>query len=76
MPHVERDRLQHVVAQSARVVELRGRDADAFLPDLGGAGIVGAVSGAADVVLMRAVDGPEDELPSQNTGRSTVRSGR
>ena len=43
------------------VVEPQRRDADAFLPDLGRAGVVGAVRGAADVALMRAVDRPEHQ---------------
>ena len=58
---VQDDRLEHVGAQRAGVVELERRDPDALLPDLGRAGVVGAVGGAADVALMRAVDRPERE---------------
>ena len=45
-----------------RLVELERRDAQALLPDLGGRGVVGAMRGAADVALVRAVDGPEQPL--------------
>ena len=61
MAHVEHDHLVDVVAPLAAVVELQRRNADAFLPDLGRAGVVGAVRGAADVALVRAVDRPERE---------------
>jgi hypothetical protein len=57
--HVGRHHLQHVVPEHAAVVELERGDANAFLPDLGGARVVGAVGGAADVMLVRPVDGPE-----------------
>ena len=59
MAHVEHDHLVDVLAPLALLVEHQRRDADAFLEDLGGAGVVGAVRGAADVALMRAVDRPE-----------------
>ena len=59
MAHVGRQHLQHVAPHHAAVVEPQRRDADALLPDLGGAGVVGAVRGAADVALVRAVDRPE-----------------
>ncbi len=59
VPHVGRHHLQHVVAQLAAVVELERGDADPFLPDLGGARVVGPVGRAADVVLVRPVDRPE-----------------
>ena len=61
MAHVEHDHLVDVLAPLALLVELQRRDADAFLVDLGGAGVVGAVRGAADVALVRAVDRPEGQ---------------
>ena len=72
MTHVEHDHLVHVVAQSAPVVEPQRRDAQALLPDLGREGVVGAVGGAADVALVRAVDRPEREpvaVEHRNEGR-------
>ena len=64
-------------AQPALLVELERRDADALLPDLGGGRVVGAVGGAADVALVRAVDRPEQPGASpSNTGTKAVRSGR
>ena len=59
---VQRQQIEQVVAQPAGLVELDRRDAQALLPDLGRAGIVGAMGGAADVALMRAHDGPEQAL--------------
>ena len=59
MAHIEHDHLVDVLAPLALLVELQRRNADAFLVDLGGAGVVGAVRGAADVALVRAVDRPE-----------------
>ena len=56
---VQRQQIEQVVAQLAGFVEFDRRDAQSFLIDLGGAGIVGAMGGAADVALMRAHDGPE-----------------
>ena len=61
MADVEDDHLEHIGAQPALIVELERRDADALLPDLGGARVVGAMGGAADVALMRAVDRPEGQ---------------
>ena len=57
---VEDDHLVDVVSPLALVVELERRYPEPLLPDLGGGGIVGAVRGAADVALVRAVDRPED----------------
>ena len=37
--HIERDHVQHVVAQPAGLVQLDRRDPQAFLPDLGGIGL-------------------------------------
>ena len=59
MAHVGHQHFQHVAPHRAAVVEAQRRDADALLPDLGGAGVVGTVGGAADVALVRAVDRPE-----------------
>ena len=61
MAHIEHDHLVDVLAPLALLVELQRRYADAFLVDLGGAGVVGPVRGAADVALVRAVDRPEDK---------------
>ena len=61
MAHIEHDHLVDVSRRTPSVVELQRRDADALLPDLGRAGVVGAVRGAADVALVRAVDRPEDQ---------------
>ena len=61
MADVQDDHLEHVGAQAAFLVELERRDADALLPDLGGARVVGAVRRAADVALVRTVDRPEGE---------------
>ena len=63
------EHVEQVVAQRAGLVEADGRDAQAFLPDLGGAGIVAAMRGAADVALVRAHDGPEQAaLAPSKTG--------
>ena len=59
MPHVQHDQVEHVLAQPARLIEPERRNPDALLPDLGGRRVVGAVRGAADVALMRAIDRPE-----------------
>ena len=48
-------------AQPPRLVQPERRNPDALLPDLGGARVVGAVRGAADVALVRAVDRPEGQ---------------
>jgi hypothetical protein len=53
--------LEHVVAQGAGLVELERRDAQALLPDLRRPRVVRAVRGAADVALVGAVDGPEEQ---------------
>jgi hypothetical protein len=42
-------------------VELQGGDPDAFLPDLGRAGIIRAVGGPTDIALMGSINRPEDE---------------
>jgi len=68
MAHVEHDHLVDVLAPRALVVQLQGRDAQAFLEDLGGTRVVGAVRGAADVALVRAVDGPEDQAVAVEHG--------
>ena len=59
---VERQQIEQVVAQLAGLVELDRRNAQAFLKDLGGGGIIGAMGGAADIALVRAHDGPEQPL--------------
>ena len=59
MADIGHQHLQHVASHRAAVVEPQRRDANSLLPDLGGGGIVGAVRGAADVALVRAVDRPE-----------------
>ena len=61
MAHIEHDHLVDVLAPLALLVELQRRNADAFLEDLGRAGVVGSVRGAADVALVRAVDRPEHQ---------------
>ena len=66
--------LHDVAPQLAALVEPQRRDADALLPDLGGAGVVGAVRGAADVALVRAVDRPEHAACRRRTPART-RSG-
>ena len=60
--HVEREQVEQILARPAGLVESDRRNAQAFLPDLGGAGIVGAMGGAADIALMGAHDGPEQPL--------------
>ena len=62
MADIGRDHLHHVAPHLAAVVKLQRRDAQAFLPDIGGAGVIGAVRGAADVALVRPVDRPETRL--------------
>ena len=69
MPDVGRHHVHDVVAQGARVIELERRDADALLPDLGRPRVVGAVSGPADVALVRAVDGPEGQAIAHEDGQ-------
>ena len=53
---------EHIAPHLAAVVEPQRRDANPFLPDFRGGGVVGAVRGAADVALVRAVDRPEQRL--------------
>ena len=62
MAHVGHQHFQHVTPHRAAVVKAQWRDADALLPDLGGAGVVGTMGGAADVALVRAIDRPEHRL--------------
>ena len=59
---VQRQQIEQVLARPAGLVEPDRRDAQPFLPDLGGAGIVGAMGGAADIAVMGADDGPEQAL--------------
>ncbi len=59
---VQRDHVEHVVAQPSGLVELHRRDAQALLVDFRRHRIVGAVRRAADVALVRAHDGPEQPL--------------
>jgi hypothetical protein len=59
---VQRDHVEHVLAQPTGLVELHWRNAQAFLVDLGRHRIVGAVGRAADIALMRAHDRPEQPL--------------
>ena len=59
---VQREQIEQIVAQLSGLVELDRRNAQAFLKDLGGRRIVGAMGGAADVALMGAHDGPEQAL--------------
>ena len=74
--HVQRQHIEDVLARPAGFRELDRRDPQAFLPNLGGAGIIGAMGGAADIALMGADDGPEQALVASETGTKTVRSGR
>src|SRR5882724_12379654 len=57
--NVQRQQVEQIVAQPSRFVELDRRNTQSFLPDLGRAGIIAAMRGAADVALVRANDGPE-----------------
>jgi hypothetical protein len=57
--HVGRNHLKEVSAHLAAVVEPQWRDAQPFLPDVGRRSIIGAVGGATDIALMRAVDRPK-----------------
>ncbi len=59
MAHIGRDHLEDVAAHLAAIIKPQRGDADAFLPDVGGGGVVGAVRRAADIALMGAVDRPE-----------------
>ncbi len=59
MAHIGGDHLEEVAAHLAAIVEPQRGDADAFLPDVGRGGVVGAVRRAADIALMRPVDRPE-----------------
>ena len=68
MADVEHDHLVDVLAPHAPVVEFQRRNAQALLADLGRAGVVGAVRGAADVALVRAVDRPEHEAVAVEDG--------
>ena len=58
---VQRQHLQDVLAQDAVLREAHGREAQALVPDFRGGGVVGAMRRAADVGVMRAVDGPEHQ---------------
>ena len=57
--HIGCDHFEQVATHLAAVVEPQWGDPQALLPDIGRRSIVGAVSGAADVALMRAVDRPK-----------------
>src|SRR3977135_1570445 len=57
--NIQSQQIEQIVARPPALVELDGRNAQSFLPDLGGRGIVAAIRRAADVALMRADDGPE-----------------
>ena len=59
MAHVEHDHLVDVFATLAFLVELQRWDTNTLLVDLGGAGVVGTVRGAADIALVGAIDRPE-----------------
>src|SRR5262245_27668965 len=61
MAHIEYDHLVDVIAPATLLVKLEGRNAQAFLIDLGSAGVIGAVRGTADITLVRAVDRPEHQ---------------
>ena len=50
-----------VLAELAPVVEAKRGDPEALLPDLGGGRVVGSVGGPADVRVVGAVQGPEQE---------------
>src|SRR6267142_4735038 len=57
--NVQRQEIEQIVAQLSGFVELDRRDAQSLLINLGRAGVIGAVGGAADITLMRAHDGPQ-----------------
>ena len=59
---VERDQVEQILAELSGLIKFYRRDAQAFLIDLGGRRVVGAMGGAADVALMRAHDGPQQPL--------------
>ena len=59
--HVERQHLEQVLPQHAGLGEAHRRQAQAFLPDLGGAGVVAAMGGAADIGVVRAHHRPEQQ---------------
>ena len=60
---VEQQQLPEVVAHFATLEQFQRWQADAFMEDLGGLGIVGAGRAATDVGLMRPVAGPGRQLP-------------
>ena len=55
---IQSQQIEQVVAQLARFIEPDRRNAEALLPDFGGARVIAAMGRAADVALMRAHDGP------------------
>src|SRR5229473_413534 len=57
--NVQRQQVEQIVAQPASLVQLDRGNAQPLLKNLGGAGIVAAMGGTADVALVRAHDGPE-----------------
>ncbi len=52
VPDVERQKVEHAIAQPPAFHELQGRDAQSFLIDLVGGGIVATMSCAANVIVM------------------------
>jgi hypothetical protein len=57
--NVQRQQVKQIVAQPASFVQLDRGNAQSLLKNLGGAGIVAAIGGAADVALVRAHDRPQ-----------------
>ena len=75
VPHVQHDQIEHVLAQPVQPPRTADRRNPDPLRQISVARVVGAVRGAADVALMRAVDRPERQLRHHRTPART-RSGR
>jgi len=58
---IDEQELPEVVANDTAFDQLEHRQPDAFLPDLGGFGVIGAGQASADVVLMSSIAAEPDQ---------------
>ena len=60
--HVGREHLEEVAARLPTIVDAQGRDAQALVVDFAGGRVVAPVGRAADIAVVRPVDGVEEQL--------------